>query len=94
MKLLLDENLSCRLVHRLADLFPDSTHVAVAGLLHSPDTSVWEHAKAGDYAIVTADADFYELAITFGPPPKVIWLRCCDYRPQLRNNSFAARRSA
>ena len=79
MKLLLDENLSRRLVDRLADLFPGSTHVALAGLLHSPDTSIWEHAKAGDYTIVTADADFYELATTFGPPPKVVWLRGCDY---------------
>ena len=26
-----------------------------------------------------ADADFYELSKTFGPPPKVIWLRGCDY---------------
>ncbi|WP_321478112.1 DUF5615 family PIN-like protein [uncultured Paludibaculum sp.] len=79
MKLLLDENLSRRLVDRLADLFPDSTHVALTGLLQSPDISIWEHAKAGDYTIVTADADFYELATTFGPPPKVIWLRGCDY---------------
>ena len=31
------------------------------------------------FAIVTADADFYELSTTFGPPPKVIWLRGCDY---------------
>ena len=79
MKLLLDENLSRRLVDRLADLFPGSTHVALAGLFQSPDTSIWEYAKAGDYSIVTADADFYELATTYGPPPKVIWLRGCDY---------------
>jgi predicted nuclease of predicted toxin-antitoxin system len=32
-----------------------------------------------DFVIVSADADFYELAITLGPPPKVIWLRGCDY---------------
>jgi predicted nuclease of predicted toxin-antitoxin system len=29
--------------------------------------------------VVSADSDFYELAITLGPPPKVIWLRNCDY---------------
>jgi len=29
--------------------------------------------------LVTADADFYELAVNLGPPPKVIWLRGCDY---------------
>jgi predicted nuclease of predicted toxin-antitoxin system len=28
---------------------------------------------------MTADADFYELATAFGPPPKVIWLRGCNY---------------
>jgi predicted nuclease of predicted toxin-antitoxin system len=31
------------------------------------------------FSIVTADADFYELAITLGAPPKVVWLRGCDY---------------
>ena len=28
---------------------------------------------------MTADADFYELSTTFGPPPKVIWMRGCGY---------------
>lgn len=79
MKLLLDENLSRRLVPSLADLFPGSTHVAFEGLLQAPDSQIWEYAKAGGFAIVSADADFYELATTFGPPPKVIWLRECDY---------------
>ncbi len=79
MKLIFDENLSRRLVARIADLFPDSTHVAMEGLLRAPDSAVWEFAKARGLAIVTADADFYELATTVGPPPKVIWLRGCDY---------------
>ena len=79
MKLLLDENLSRRLVKRLADLFPGSTHVAFEALLQAPDTRIWEYAKAGGFAIVTADADFYELSTVFGPPPKVIWLRGWDY---------------
>jgi predicted nuclease of predicted toxin-antitoxin system len=79
VKLLLDENLSRRLVERLADLFPDSTHVAFHGLLRASDVEIWDFAKAGGYAIVTADSDFYELATSFGPPPKVIWLRGCDY---------------
>ena len=48
-------------------------------LLRNPDVVVWEYAKAHGFAIVTADADFYELSTTFGPPPKVIWLRGCDY---------------
>jgi predicted nuclease of predicted toxin-antitoxin system len=79
VKLLVDENLSRRLVERLADLFPDSRHVASVNLLQSPDIIVWEYAKSNGFSIVTADADFYELATTLGPPPKVIWLRGCDY---------------
>ena len=79
MKLLLDKNLSRRLVARLEDLFSGSSHVTEANLLRAPDRSIWEYAKANGFAIVTADADFYELATTLGPPPKVIWLRGCDY---------------
>lgn len=79
MKLLLDENISRRLVQRIDDLFPGSTHLVSAGLLQAPDTSVWEFARGNGFAIVTADADFYELSITLGSPPKVIWLRGCDY---------------
>jgi predicted nuclease of predicted toxin-antitoxin system len=79
VKLLFDENLSRRLVARLSDLFPGSTHVAVEALLHSLDVDIWRFAKLNGYVIVTADADFYELATAFGPPPKVIWLRGCDY---------------
>jgi len=45
----------------------------------APDAAVWEYARAHGFAIITADADFYELAITQGPPPKIIWLRGCDY---------------
>ncbi len=79
MKLLFDENLSRRLVTRVADLFPASSHVVLEGLLQHPDIVIWEYAKAREFAIVTADADFYEFSTTFGPPPKVIWLRGCDY---------------
>jgi predicted nuclease of predicted toxin-antitoxin system len=75
VKLLFDENLSRKLVRRLAELYPDSVHVAEIDLLAAPDLEVWEYAKAGNYVIVTTDADFYELATTIGPPPKIVWLR-------------------
>ena len=75
MKLIIDENLSRRLVARLADLFPGSIHVTDVALEESPDASVWEYAKANEFTILTADADFFELTTDFGPPPKVLWLR-------------------
>ena len=75
MRLLFDENLSRKLVVRLAELYPESVHVADAGLLESPDREIWDFAKAGGFVIVSTDSDFYELATTIGPPPKVVWLR-------------------
>jgi predicted nuclease of predicted toxin-antitoxin system len=79
VKLLFDENLSPRLVRRIADLFPESLHVRSEGLKQTPDTTVWEYAKSNEFVIVTADSDFFDLATALGSPPKVIWLRGCDY---------------
>jgi predicted nuclease of predicted toxin-antitoxin system len=75
VKLLFDENLSRKLVGRLAELYPESAHVAEFDLLESADREIWEFAKSGNFVIVSTDADFYELATTIGPPPKVVWLR-------------------
>ena len=75
MKLLFDENLSPRLAERLRDIFPSSTHVESIGLGNRPDEEVWETARIGDYAIVTKDADFQDIATLRGAPPKIIWLR-------------------
>jgi predicted nuclease of predicted toxin-antitoxin system len=79
VKLFFDENLSRKLVGKLAALFPGSTHVALEGLGGASDRQVWEFAKKQDFIIVTADADFYELVTMYGPPPKVIWLRSRQY---------------
>ena len=69
------ENLSRKLVVRLAELYPESAHVVEFDLLESPDREIWEFAKTRDFFIVSTDSDFYELATTIGPPPKVVWLR-------------------
>ncbi|HEX2190076.1 MAG TPA: DUF5615 family PIN-like protein [Longimicrobiaceae bacterium] len=75
MRLLLDENLSFRLVARLADAYPGSTHVRDAGLSGAPDDAVWEHARAHGLAVVSRDADFHDRAVLHGPPPKLVWIR-------------------
>ena len=58
MKLLFDHNLSPRLVARLADVLPDASHVALAGLDRATDQQVWEFAREHGYTIVTKDTDF------------------------------------
>ena len=70
-----DENLSRKLSSRLADLYPGSIHVSDVKLLRTQDSLIWQFAKDNEFAIVTADGDFFDLAMNFGPPPKVIWLR-------------------
>lgn len=80
MKLLLDENLSHRLLEAIQDLFPGSVHVTQAGLSRStPDRKIWDYALQNGFLILTADTDFVTLANVLGPPPKVILLENCDY---------------
>ena len=76
MKLLFDQNLSFKLCRALADLFPDSSQVQLIGLERASDPSIWNHAKANGFMLVSLDSDVAEMAALRGAPPKVIWLRC------------------
>jgi len=75
MKLLFDQNLSWRLLQKLADLYPDSRHVRESGMNESEDIDIWDYAKANDFVIATKDLDFQQRSLLFGHPPKVIRLR-------------------
>ena len=75
MKLLLDENLSRRLVPFLQHDFPGSTQVVLLGMESASDKEVWTRAQADGYVVVTKDADFQELSLVWGAPPHVIRLR-------------------
>jgi predicted nuclease of predicted toxin-antitoxin system len=75
MKLLLDQNLSHRLVGQLATEFPGSQHVRDAGLAAAPDPPVWAYAAARGLVIVSKDSDFQHRALLFGHPPKGVWVR-------------------
>ncbi len=83
MKLLLDENLSRRLVPFLQHDYPGSSQVVLLGMESATDRDVWQVARDQDFVVVTRDADFEELSLVWGQPPKVIWLKA-------RNQSRAA----
>ena len=75
MKLLLDENLSHRLVARLAEAFPSTASVHQVELRsQSDDTVIWPYAAEQGFAIVSKDEDFRRLSLLRGHPPKVIYL--------------------
>lgn len=75
MKLLFDQNLSPRLVRRLADLYPGSEHVFNVGLERSDDIDVWDYAREQGFMITSKDSDFNELSVIRGFPPKVVRIR-------------------
>jgi len=58
MKLLFDHNLSPKLVDRLADLFPESTHLYTLGMDQAGDRDVWNYAQSNGFTIVTRDSDY------------------------------------
>ncbi|MEI7869890.1 MAG: DUF5615 family PIN-like protein [Candidatus Methylumidiphilus sp.] len=75
MKLLLDENLSRRVVPFILEVYPDSTQIALLGMQQADDLAVLEYAKQNGFAIVTRDSDYLDLSALRGQPPKIIWLR-------------------
>ena len=81
MKLLLDFNLSPKLLQLLSGLFPGTTHAQMTDLpAEAQDIVIWEYAKRENFSILTADRDFLTLANRFGQPPKVIRLESMNYR--------------
>ena len=75
MRLLFDQNISYRIVSKLSDYYPDSKQVRELGLSNAEDIDIWDYARKNDYVIVTFDADFYDIGLINGCPPKIVWLR-------------------
>lgn len=74
MKLLLDENLSERLLPQLQEVFPGSAHVRSLSLGGATDEALWSYAAEHAFLLVTKDEDFLSLSVRRGFPPKVICL--------------------
>ena len=76
MNILLDANLSWRLIKALKEDFINVKHVDSIGLESRPkDTSIWLWAKTNDYCIISNDEDFYNLLEQRGFPPKIVILK-------------------
>ena len=63
MKLLLDENLSRRLVALLRAEFPESSHPDLLGMRGCADADLWEHAFQHGFCVVSKDSDFRQVDI-------------------------------
>jgi predicted nuclease of predicted toxin-antitoxin system len=80
VRILLDQNLSPKLVRQLADIFPGLETVYDHELIGASDPFIFDWARrAGIPAVISADRDFVRLAERIGPPPKVVRIERCDF---------------
>lgn len=75
MKLLLDQNISYRVVKKLSEAYAVVDTVRDHGLYEKDDRTIWEYSRQYGYTVVTFDEDLYNLSTLYGPPPKIIWFR-------------------
>jgi predicted nuclease of predicted toxin-antitoxin system len=76
MKILLDANISWKLVNKLKPIFGECAHADLIGLnVPANDMDIWNYALNNGYIIVTKDNDFVDLLEINGFPPRVILLK-------------------
>lgn len=76
MPILLDANLSWRLIEKLKPFFEKVEHVDYIDLKQpAKDFEIWNYAKQNNTIIITNDDDFSILSALKGFPPKVVLLK-------------------
>jgi predicted nuclease of predicted toxin-antitoxin system len=61
LKLLIDFNLSPKVIPALADLFPESVHIKTLGFAgETSDEKIWECARDQGFALLTSDRDLWK----------------------------------
>ena len=94
MKLLLDANLSWRMISILKQHFEDCYHVDHVDLnVPATDKEIWRFAKENSLIIVTNDEDFVDFLNYYGFPPKVILLRTGNQNHLFISNLIVQRKT-
>jgi predicted nuclease of predicted toxin-antitoxin system len=76
MKILLDANISWKLINKLKPVFGECAHVDLIGIdVPAEDIDIWNYALDNGYIIITKDNDFVGLLELNGFPPKVVLLK-------------------
>lgn len=76
MKLLLDENISWRIVKKISPFFTEVVHVSELQIIQpATDITIWSYAKTNNFTIVSKDDDFEKIVLVRKAPPKFIHLK-------------------
>ena len=85
----LDQNLSPRLIRRLADVIPGLESVYDHDLVGASDPFIFDWARQSQFsALISTDRDFVHLVEQVGPPPKIIRIERCDFRSAVIEQLF------
>ncbi len=80
MKIIIDANLSWRLIKFLRQFSVEAVHVTHLNLPPFSGQEIWIYAKKNGYTILTQDADFSDMVIYSHDSPPIIWLRSGNLR--------------
>jgi predicted nuclease of predicted toxin-antitoxin system len=80
VRILLDQNLSPKLIRNLVVTIPGLESVYDHDLVGASDSFIFDWARNANFAaVVSSDRHFAHLAERLGPPPKVIRIERCDF---------------
>ena len=71
MNILLDQNISFRVVSLLSITFDNIKQVKQLGLTDASDLEIWKYALKNKFTVITFDSDFIDLANLRGAPLKL-----------------------
>jgi len=76
MNLLIDANISWRIVKILSSYFSKIVHAKDIDVSQpAKDIEIWNYCKENIFTIITHDEDFEKIVLSKGCPPKVIILK-------------------
>ena len=76
MKLLVDQNISYRILRKMKDFPAHIIHIKDVDLTNADDHAIFMYARTNQFdAVLTLDDDFVKLLNLHSAPPKVIWIR-------------------
>ena len=76
MKLLLDENLSWRIIKKLKPFFEEVVHASELKITQpADDISIWNYANKNGFTIISKDDYFEKIVLLRKAPPKLIYLK-------------------
>lgn len=75
MKLLLDLNISYKVIKRINRIYGEVDQIGRLGMSQMDDAMIFQFARTNGYTIITFDAYFHERNLLANSSIKVIWLK-------------------